>query len=107
MPVQNLERLWRVLLVALEIHASRFEEKHPPLVVVGDVRLVRRDALERRKVVVSLKNRFKFGLNGWKIVFQLFCYRERIGVEELLVPQQTMLVERLLQKPLNPQSAYL
>jgi hypothetical protein len=93
--VQDLEGLRGKVLVAPKVNPSRFEKEHPPLVVVGDVSLVWRDALKGSKVVVALQYLFEFGLNGGKVILQLFCNREIVGVEVLLIAQQTVLMEGL------------
>jgi hypothetical protein len=89
-------------LIAPKANASRLEKEHPPLVIIGDIGLVWRDALKRCKVVVPLEDLFKFSLDDREVVFQLFSQREVVGVKVLLIPQQTVLMEGLFEKPLNP-----
>jgi len=100
--VQDLEGLRGKVLVAPKVNSSRLEKEHPPFVVVGDVGLVWRDALEWSKVVVTLQYLFKFGLDNGKVVLKFFSQREIVGVKVLLIPQQTVLMEGLFQEPLNP-----
>ena len=82
-------------MIAPKVHPSRFKKEHPPLVVVGDVGLVWRNALERSKVVVSLQYGFEFGLNNREVVLQLLGKWEIVGVKVLLIPQQAVLMEGL------------
>ena len=94
-PVQDFKRLGGKLLVAPEVHPSSLKEEHPPFVIVGDVGLVRRDSLERGKVIVPLENFFNLRLDVSKVVFQLLGYWQRVGVKKLLIPQQAVLMEGL------------
>ena len=69
MLIEDLERLGRKVLIASKVNSSRFEEEHSPLVIIGDIDLVRRDALERSEVIVTLEYLFEFSLNNRKVVF--------------------------------------
>ena len=82
-------------MITPKVHPSRFKKEHPPLVVIGDVDLIWRNALERGEIVVALEDLFEFGLNNREVVFQLFGKRKVIGVKVLLIPQQAVLMERL------------
>ena len=95
MLVKDLEGLGSKVLIASKVNPSRFEKEHPPLVVVRDVGLVWRDALEWGKVVVTLQYGFEFGLNNREVVLQLLGNREMVGVKVLLIPQQAVLMEGL------------
>jgi len=66
--VEDLERLGGKVLIAPKVNSSRFEEEHPPFVVIGDVGLVWRDALERSEVIVALQYLFEFSLNDRKVI---------------------------------------
>ena len=96
MLVQDLEGLRSKVLIAPKVNPSRLEKEHPPLVVIGDVGLVWRNALERGKVVVALQYLFEFGLDNGKVILKFFSQREVVGVKVLLIPQQAVLVEGLL-----------
>jgi hypothetical protein len=101
--IQNLKSLRGKVLVAPKVHTGSFEKEHPPFVIVGYVSLVWRYALKGGKVVVALQYLFEFDLNSRKVILQLFCNREVVGIKVLLIAQQTVLMEGLFKKPLDPQ----
>jgi hypothetical protein len=101
--IENFKGLRSKVLIASKVNASRLEKEHPPFVVIGDVGLVRRDVLKRCKVVVPLEDLFEFSLNDRKVVLQLLSQRKKVGIKVFLIPQQTVLMEGLFKKPLNPQ----
>lgn len=68
MLIEDLEGLGGKVLIAPKVNASRFEEEHSPFVVVGDIGLVRRNALERSEVIVALQYLFEFSLNDWEVI---------------------------------------
>ena len=68
MLIEDLERLGRKVLIASKVNSSRFEEEHSPFVIIGDIGLIRRNALERSEVIVTLEYLFEFSLNNRKVV---------------------------------------
>jgi len=94
--IQNLEGLRGKVLIAPKVNPSRLKKEHPPLVVIGDVSLVWRNALKGSKVVVALQYLFEFGLDNGKVIFKFFSQRKVIWVKVLFIAQQTVLMEGLL-----------
>jgi hypothetical protein len=97
MAVQYLEGLGSKGLILSKINPGGFKKEHPPLVIVGDVNLIRGDVLEVGKVVVVLKDLFEFGLDDREAVFEFLCDRDEVGIKVFLISEQGVLMEVLLE----------
>ena len=83
--IYDFHGFWELLTVPLKPNFACLKKKHLPLVIVGDVYLVRANFLKWCKIVKPILHLLKLTFDYWILIFQYLGDWKILGVKKDLV----------------------